>query len=117
MDQPQKDQLRFVLSQSIFRGACLSRSECDTQSVSQSASQSVRDLTNPMFTVNLEVLMNLGVFQMVCKAMQSHAKPCKAMQSHAKSCLIYANLCKVMQSHVKSCKDMQSHPKSESKKI
>ena len=65
----------------FFRGASLSRSGCDTQSVSQSASQSVRVLTNPMFIVNLEVLMDIGV----CKDnMQSHGKPYKVIQSHAK---------------------------------
>ena len=73
-----------------------------SQSVSQSPSQSVGVLTNSLFTVNLEVLMNLGVCQMVCKDMQSHAKSCKDLQSHAKSC-------NVMQCHAMSCNVMQSH--------
>ena len=36
-------------------------------------------LTNPMFTVNSEVLTNLGMVYMLCKVMQSHAKSCNVM--------------------------------------
>ena len=77
----------------VFRGACLSRSGCDTQSVSQSPSL--------IFDKSYVYCEHEGFDEShgVSDGMQRHAKLYKVMQSHAKSC-------KVMKSHAKVCKVM-----------
>ena len=78
----------------FFRGASLSRSRCDTQSVSQSG------------------FWQILCHAKLCKVIQSYAKSCKVMHSPEKACLVmqsHPKSCKVLQSHVNSCKVMKSY--------
>ena len=77
----------------FFWGACLSKSGCDTQSLSHAVTQSG-------FWQILYLLGGLDKSRSVSDCMQSYAKSRKVMQNHAKSC-------KIRQSHAKSFKVME----------